>query len=191
MAGTRKRGRAAVPEPESAPRNLPPEEAESLEWLEERTRRRLGRQENDREAALEELPEELATAHRELIGPSGEGGEAGAVGPVRTDEFICSSCRLVFHRSHLGDRTKRLCRDCAASASAQPAAGRSRHEPLRFTCPACGAPLLVPERHEAPGSFTCTACGALVEHREGHLHLVWDHRVHGPPAVERDRRKAS
>lgn len=33
--------------------------------------------------------------------------------PVQQNEFVCSRCRLVKHRSQLADRARVLCRDCA------------------------------------------------------------------------------
>lgn len=35
------------------------------------------------------------------------------VEPPRSNEFTCSKCHLVKHRSQLKDRAKMLCRDCA------------------------------------------------------------------------------
>jgi len=34
--------------------------------------------------------------------------------PKQADEFTCTRCFLVHHRSQLADEKKRLCRDCAA-----------------------------------------------------------------------------
>jgi hypothetical protein len=34
--------------------------------------------------------------------------------PKQADEFTCSSCFLVHHRSQLADVKNRVCRDCAA-----------------------------------------------------------------------------
>lgn len=34
--------------------------------------------------------------------------------PKQADEFTCTRCFLVHHRSQLADAKKRLCRDCAA-----------------------------------------------------------------------------
>lgn len=33
--------------------------------------------------------------------------------PVQHNEFVCTSCYLVKHRSQLADQRRQLCRDCA------------------------------------------------------------------------------
>lgn len=33
--------------------------------------------------------------------------------PRQADEFTCTRCHLVHHRSQLADRTRRVCADCA------------------------------------------------------------------------------
>ncbi|MEX2586811.1 MAG: DUF4193 family protein [Actinomycetota bacterium] len=32
--------------------------------------------------------------------------------PKQPNEFVCSSCRLVKHRSQMAERSRELCRDC-------------------------------------------------------------------------------
>ena len=55
---------------------------------------------------------------------------------------------------------------------------------MRFTCPACGADLLVPAGHDDVALMLCEVCGAHVLRRGSHLHLVWDHRE--PPTSPHD-----
>lgn len=41
--------------------------------------------------------------------------EAGVrVVPRQDDEFVCTRCYLIHHRSQLADTTRQICRDCAA-----------------------------------------------------------------------------
>jgi hypothetical protein len=50
--------------------------------------------------------------------------------------------------------------------------GRRAHHP----CPACGAHVTVPEREDVLYGFICPSCRVHLSEREGHLHLVWNHR---------------
>jgi len=53
-------------------------------------------------------------AELELPGASLDDEElAVAVVPKQADEFTCTGCFLVHHRSQLADPAKRLCRECA------------------------------------------------------------------------------
>jgi hypothetical protein len=39
------------------------------------------------------------------------------VARARRDEFVCTGCFLIWHRSHLADSGRRLCGDCADAAA--------------------------------------------------------------------------
>lgn len=165
------------------PKGSVPLEERSIEELEEASRRRLARDEEDDEAALEELEEGLRRLLVESIGtdPAGETTGEPEVEPVRQDEFVCSCCHLVFVKARLGDRLSGTCIDCTPAREAERPGERVGFRAiggtLRAVCPACGEPVLVPDRHEGPNVLSCPTCKALVERRGGHLHLVWDHRA--------------
>jgi len=40
--------------------------------------------------------------------------EAGDVDEAASDEFVCTSCFLVKHRSQLAAKRKKICLDCAS-----------------------------------------------------------------------------
>jgi Domain of unknown function (DUF4193) len=72
---------------------------------------------NDREAAFEGDEADLAEAF-ELPGADLSGEELSlSVLPKQADEFTCSSCFLVHHRSQLATKNKSsqpICTECAA-----------------------------------------------------------------------------
>jgi hypothetical protein len=87
------------------------ENDENEDSLEELKARR-----NDRDAAFEGDEAELAEAF-ELPGADLSNEElALSVLPKQPDEFTCSSCFLVHHRSQLASSTnsRQICRECAA-----------------------------------------------------------------------------
>jgi hypothetical protein len=71
---------------------------------------------NDREVSFEGDEAELAEAF-ELPGADLSGEELSlSVLPKQADEFTCSSCFLVHHRSQLAStkNAQQICRECAA-----------------------------------------------------------------------------
>ncbi len=90
-----------------APRTKPDDEPDSLESLTSapRTDRQPGGLDDDETVETLELPG-ADLSGEELIVP---------LVPVQTDEFTCSSCFLVHHRSQLSNPTgPPVCRDCAS-----------------------------------------------------------------------------
>jgi hypothetical protein len=145
------------------------EDIESLGHLERRRSDELVREEKG-DAALDRLVD--VTGDRQS-----PGRDAESYGP-RENEFTCRACHLIFARSCLTDRARMLCRDCAALATD---GELPPHEiPLvhhaHHPCPACGALVMVPEREEVSCGFVCPSCRVHLGKRDGHLHLVWNHR---------------
>jgi len=62
---------------------------------------------DDGERALEELIQ--------AMGPHAEKQLRDARERVRHDEFVCSSCHMILHRSRLGNRRRMRCRECATA----------------------------------------------------------------------------
>lgn len=89
------------------PRNDPEEQTEqSLEALKAR-----------RADSAADLGDDADPFEAELDLPGADLGDeelAIRVIPKQADEFTCTSCFLVHHRSQLADPEKRICRDCAA-----------------------------------------------------------------------------
>lgn len=89
------------------PRNDPEEQTEqSLEALKAR-----------RADSAADLGDDADPFEAELDLPGADLGDeelAIRVVPKQADEFTCSSCFLVHHRSQLADEERRVCRDCAA-----------------------------------------------------------------------------
>ncbi len=90
----------------------------------------MAAEEEDEETQVEASLEELIAkkADRPAVADDEDDEEAllGALGrdeareslttkvlPVQANEFVCTSCYLVKHRSQLADRRRMLCRDCA------------------------------------------------------------------------------
>lgn len=81
-----------------------PPETEEVESIQELLVRQEAREaEPDVEETL------LALSPEEITDDS----LAVKVEPPRSNEFTCSKCHLVKHRSQLKDKAKMLCRDCA------------------------------------------------------------------------------
>jgi hypothetical protein len=142
---------------------------ESLEALAGRRSDELVREEQGEEA-LDRLIEDIADRQ-----PPERGREAYE--PTE-DEFACRACHLIFARSCLADRARTFCRDCATLAVAGEL--RRREVPhvhrVHHPCPACGALVMVPEREDVSCGFVCPSCRVHLMKRDGHLHLVWNHR---------------
>lgn len=91
-----------------SPRTVDTEEApeQSLEALKAR-----------RAEAAADLGDDVDPFEAELDVPGGDlSGEEFNVRvlPRQADEFTCSSCYLVHHRSQLADERRMICSDCAA-----------------------------------------------------------------------------
>lgn len=140
---------------------------ESLEALEERVEKRRAREEDDEEVALEELIEALVPVERVRL-PSVPEALSG-------DEFTCSVCQLIRSRRCLADEEQMICVDCAAQERREPEPAVQRPT-VEAPCPACGTPVMVPEREDAACGFFCPECGVHVMWGGGHLHFVWNHR---------------
>ena len=141
----------------------------SIEDL-ERRRRDEPEPENEGVSALERVIEEIAD--RQQAEP-----EPKPHGPSES-EFACRGCHLISSRSCLVDHARMLCTDCAALAARGEL--RPREVPhvrrLHHVCPACGALVMVPEGEEISCGFLCPCCRVHLMMREGHVHLVWNHR---------------
>ena len=89
------------------PRNDPEEQTEqSLEALKAR-----------RADSAADLGDDADPFEAELDLPGADLGDEELsirVVPKQADEFTCTSCFLVHHRSQLADTERRICRDCAA-----------------------------------------------------------------------------
>lgn len=85
---------------------------ESLEHLQERQAEHLAEEEEEGDAALDSLIDEMA--EREF--PESE-PEAGG---RRQGEFACRSCHLIFSRACIGNVRLMLCTDCVKLAEAGP-----------------------------------------------------------------------
>jgi hypothetical protein len=82
-----------------APRTKPDDEPDSLESLTSAPR-------TDRQPGGLDDDDVVDLSGEELIVP---------LVPVQTDEFTCSSCFLVHHRSQISNKTgPPVCRDCAS-----------------------------------------------------------------------------
>ncbi|NLU81375.1 DUF4193 domain-containing protein [Rhodococcus sp. HNM0569] len=93
-----------------APRRTDSDEV-SADSLEELKARR-----NEAQAAVVDVDESETAESFELPGADLSGEELSVrVVPKQADEFTCSSCFLVHHRSRLANEgsTELLCRDCA------------------------------------------------------------------------------
>ncbi|TQC44401.1 DUF4193 domain-containing protein [Rhodococcus sp. WS4] len=93
-----------------APRRTGPEEQEE-DSLDELTARR-----NPSRSAVADVEETDTAESFELPGADLSGEELTVrVIPKKADEFTCTSCFLVHHRSRLADTTdgQMICRDCA------------------------------------------------------------------------------
>ncbi|EOM78208.1 DUF4193 domain-containing protein [Rhodococcus rhodnii] len=93
-----------------APRRSESDEV-SADSLEELTARR-----NEAQSAVVDVDEGETVESFELPGADLSGEELSVrVVPKQADEFTCSSCFLVHHRSRLADEDSNdmLCRDCA------------------------------------------------------------------------------
>lgn len=145
------------------------EDIESLEDLEGRRSDGLVQEERG-DAALDRLIDVMGDRQPPERGP--EPYEPSE------NEFACRACHLIFSRSCLADRARMFCRDCAALAAAGDL--RRREVPhvhrVHHPCPACGALVMVPEREEVSCGFVCPSCRVHLMKRDGHLHLVWNHR---------------
>lgn len=81
-----------------------PAEEEDVESIQELLVRQEAREtETDAEASLLALTPDEVTDETLTV----------KVEPPRSNEFTCSRCHLVKHRSQLKDKAKMLCRDCA------------------------------------------------------------------------------
>ena len=152
---------------------------ESLERLEERRAELLVREEEEGDAALDSLIEQMADQESE-----GREPEAAELGE---HEFTCQGCHLIFSRACLANERQMLCADCEAlaEAGAQPGGEVPHVHRIHHPCPACGALLMVPDREEVSCGFVCPSCRVHLMRREG-LHLVWNHReAVGGEGVER------
>lgn len=91
-----------------APRpDVAEQEAQSLEELQARTR-------DDSKSHAVEVDEAEAAESFELPGADLSGVELDVeVIPEQADEFTCTTCFLVHHRTQLSDAQKMICRDCA------------------------------------------------------------------------------
>lgn len=143
-------------------------DTERLEEREGRPSDELVREEPG-DAALDRLIEDIADRQPPERGPE-------PYEPTE-NEFACRACHLIFSRSCLADHAHMFCRDCAALA----AAGELRRElphvhRVHHPCPGCGALVMVPEREEVSCGFVCPSCRVHLMRRDGHLHLVWNHR---------------
>ena len=78
-------------------------EEESLERLVEAAEARQAAEEDDEEAALDELIKEFAD-----IRPGVFVDEEY----IRDDEFACRGCHMIRHRSRLADEGRFLCKEC-------------------------------------------------------------------------------
>ena len=141
---------------------------ESLEHLQERQAEHLAREEEEGDAVLDSLIDEMA--EREF--PE---RESEAVGP-REGEFACRACHLIFSRACIANERLMLCTECAKLAEAGPEGEVPQVHRTHHPCPACGAMLMVPDREEVSCGFVCPSCRVHLVRREGHLHLVWNHR---------------
>ena len=92
---------ASTPAARPAARSGGDEDVESIQDI-------LVKQEARSEEAEEEDDSVLTLTRDEKMEPL-----ATKVVPPQPTEFICSNCYLVKHRSHLKDKAKVLCRDCA------------------------------------------------------------------------------
>jgi len=141
---------------------------ESLEDLEER---------RSDELVLEEQGDAVLA---ELIDGFGEPkqGPAPGSGEIMEGEFACRACRLIFSRSCLVDDSSSFCRDCAALAAAArlPTGEVPQVDRVQHPCPACGAPVMVPEREDVSCGFVCPSCRGHLSLLGGRLHFFWNHR---------------
>lgn len=151
---------------------MTPESGKSLESIEEITERTRSDliEEEQGDAALDRLIEEIGEQPKPQPTPEPRG-------PAES-EFTCRGCHLIFSRSCLADSARVLCKDCAALADARSAhRGELPHvRRVHHPCPACGALLMAPEREEVSCGFVFPACRVHLIKRDGHLHLVWNHR---------------
>jgi hypothetical protein len=100
-----------MPTDYDAPRRTETDDV-SEDSLEDLTARR-----NDAQLAVVDVDESESAESFELPGADLSGEELSVrVIPKRADEFTCSSCFLVHHRSRLASEKDgvRLCNDCAA-----------------------------------------------------------------------------
>jgi hypothetical protein len=77
---------------------------ESLERLLERIGHQDAEDEDDAEAALDELIDEMADIRAE---------PADAEGMVRSDEFVCEACNLILNRSQMATWEYSVCVECS------------------------------------------------------------------------------
>jgi hypothetical protein len=85
------------------------EEDQNEESLEELKARR-----HDAQSGSVDVDEAEVAEGFELPGADLSGEELTVrVVPMQTDEFRCSKCFLVHHRSQLADEKKMICKDCA------------------------------------------------------------------------------
>lgn len=141
---------------------------ESLEHLQERQAEHLIREEGEGDAALDSLIDQMADREPSEPEPEVEGPREG--------EFACRACHLIFSRACVADAPRMLCTDCARLAEAGPEGEIPHVRRIHHPCPACGAMLMVPDREEVSCGFVCPSCRVHLGRREGHLHLVWNHR---------------
>ncbi len=84
---------------------------------EEQTEQSLEALKARRAESAADLGDDADPFEAELDLPGGDLGDedlAIRVVPKQADEFTCTSCFLVHHRSQLADSKKIICRDCAA-----------------------------------------------------------------------------
>jgi len=84
---------------------------------EEQTEQSLEALKARRAASAADLGDDADPFEAELDLPGADLGDeelAIRVVPKQADEFTCTSCFLVHHRSQLADAKKRICNDCAA-----------------------------------------------------------------------------
>jgi formamidopyrimidine-DNA glycosylase len=77
---------------------------QSLEQLVEAVEARQAAEEDNEEAAFNELIMELADIRAEPFVDEEF---------MREDEFACRSCNMILHRSRLADRSRLICEDCS------------------------------------------------------------------------------
>lgn len=153
---------------------------ESIERLEERRAELLIREEEEGDAALDSLIDQWV--EQESPGREPEAEER------REREFTCRACHLIYSRACLANERQMLCADCEALAEAggEPGEEVPHVHRIHHPCPACGALLMVPDREEVSCGFVCPSCRVHLMRREGHLHLVWNHReAVGDEGIER------
>jgi hypothetical protein len=131
---------------------------------------------DDEEAALEELIEGMVTREEAAREAEEASPPTQRVRGMRGNEFTCRSCHLIMARSCLADEQHGLCHECVREDASEE--GPPHRHVVERPCPVCGWVTLVPERPDAVCGYFCADCGVHLTIRRGHRYLEWDHRYH-------------